>query len=139
MRIRLFKAYPSNNYVAISENQRKAVPAGRVYRAYNAIAYQDFPFSPNKEDFFLWIGKIWPGKGLHSAIEVARRADLKLKIAGRPHPSHLEYFQNLMERVDGQRSNTWARCLMKRGSIYTKEPELCSFLSSGTNLLAWSW
>lgn len=103
LRIRLFKAYPSNNYVAISENQRKAVPAGRVYRVYNAIAYQDFPFSPDKEDFFLWIGKIWPGKGLHSAIEVARRADLKLRIAGRPHPSHLEYFQNLMERVDGQK------------------------------------
>jgi glycosyltransferase involved in cell wall biosynthesis len=37
-------------------------------------------FSP--EDYFCWVGRVAPSKGLHIAMDVAEKLNLKLKIAG---------------------------------------------------------
>ena len=42
----------------------------------------DFPFSAEKEDYFLFIGRLITRKGPHVASEVCRRLGYKLKMAG---------------------------------------------------------
>ena len=44
---------------------------------------EDFEFTPEeKKDYFLFLGRCYPGKGIHIAYEVASKTGIKLKIAG---------------------------------------------------------
>lgn len=70
--------------VAISERQRELkaeLPWASVI--YNGIPVQDYPFSENKEDFALFLGRMNPDKGVHLAIEATRAAGMRLIIAGK--------------------------------------------------------
>ena len=50
----------------------------------NGIELSDFPFSPTPaaDDHAFWMGRIVPEKGLHLAIDAARRAGVRLEFAG---------------------------------------------------------
>jgi glycosyltransferase involved in cell wall biosynthesis len=59
-----------------------------------------------KDDFALAIGRICPEKGFHFALDAARKAGLKLLLAGQvfPYESHLKYFENeIVPRLDRKR------------------------------------
>jgi glycosyltransferase involved in cell wall biosynthesis len=60
----------------------------------NGIAVDDFPFSTEREDYLLWLGRICEEKAPHLAIGVARKARLPLVLAGRVYPFsyHRKYF-----------------------------------------------
>lgn len=56
----------------------------------------DFTYSDQKEDYFLFLGRVYPGKGVEIAIDVTKRLGKKLIIAGQTDgsikfPSHVEY------------------------------------------------
>jgi len=56
--------------------------------------------------FALFLGRICPEKGVHLAIEAAKRADVPLIIAGTvyPYPEHLDYFRREIEpHLDSER------------------------------------
>ena len=62
----------------------------------NGIAIEEFPFTAVKQNYLVWLGRICEEKGLHIAVEVAKRAGLPLVIMG---PSYLyerdkEYFDS---------------------------------------------
>ena len=42
----------------------------------------DFEYSEEKEDYFLFLGRVYEGKGIHIAIQVAKELGVKLKVAG---------------------------------------------------------
>lgn len=43
----------------------------------------DFDYTPAvKEDYFLYLGRVYEGKGVHVAVQVAQETGIKLKIAG---------------------------------------------------------
>lgn len=48
----------------------------------NYFDNEDFTYNENKEDYFLFLGRVYEGKGIHIAIQVAERLGLKLKVAG---------------------------------------------------------
>ena len=48
----------------------------------NYFNLNDFEFKEEKEDYFLFIGRVYEGKGVHIAIDVALKTGIKLKIAG---------------------------------------------------------
>lgn len=48
----------------------------------NGIQISDFDFSENKKDYYFWMGRIAPEKGLDDAIEFAKRTNSRLIIAG---------------------------------------------------------
>ncbi len=77
--------YGNNIFVALSEAQRriyeqKGYTIGEVI--YNGIDVNSFPFSSEKEDYLLSLGRIAPEKGQDTAIEVAKSLGMDLIIAG---------------------------------------------------------
>jgi glycosyltransferase involved in cell wall biosynthesis len=62
---------------------------------------EDFTFDPaNKEDYFLYVGRVYDGKGVHIAIQVTEAIGARLKIAGqgslesmgyKTPPPHVEF------------------------------------------------
>jgi glycosyltransferase involved in cell wall biosynthesis len=70
----------------------------------------DFDFDPDsKEDYFLYVGRVYDGKGVHIAIQAAEAAGVRLKIAGqgsldsmgyKTTPSHVEFvgYANVEQR-----------------------------------------
>ena len=61
----------------------------------------DFTFAPEtKEDYCLFLGRVYEGKGIHVAIQATERAGMKLKVAGqnsleacgyKETPKHVEF------------------------------------------------
>ena len=47
----------------------------------------EFKDTHEKDDYFLFLGRVFEGKGVHIAIDVARQLDIKLKIAGQKDPN----------------------------------------------------
>ena len=62
----------------------------------NYFDVEDFDFNPKKEDYFLYLGRVYNGKGVDIAIQATERAGVKLIIAGQKEegyklPDHVEY------------------------------------------------
>ena len=62
----------------------------------NYFDVEDFEFNPHKEDYFLYLGRVYSGKGVDVAIQATERAGVKLVIAGQKEegyklPDHVEY------------------------------------------------
>jgi glycosyltransferase involved in cell wall biosynthesis len=65
----------------------------------NGINVSKFPFTPEKHDYLLWMGRICEEKGPHLAIEVAQKAGLPLVLAGQVYPfSYHQLFYNAKVR-----------------------------------------
>ena len=72
----------------------------------NGVEIADPPRRHAKRDFALLLSRICPEKGIHVAIDAAKRADLSLLIGGEvfPYPAHRQYFEEeVLPRLDGRR------------------------------------
>jgi glycosyltransferase involved in cell wall biosynthesis len=70
--------------------------------AYNGIDPGEFSFSDKPGDYLVFLGRFHPEKGTDLAIEVAKRAGVRLKIAAIPHDER--YFREYVEpHIDGDR------------------------------------
>ena len=96
--------------VAISESARRQelekFPLNFIDVVYHGIDFKNCPPPAPAEDFFIWVGRIVPEKGLDLAIKAARQAKVPLVIAGIVDlniPEAQRYFQEEIEpEVDGQ-------------------------------------
>jgi glycosyltransferase involved in cell wall biosynthesis len=91
---RLFIDSRKIHFVSISKFQQKCLPglnyAGNVY---NAIELESFPFSEEKEDFLLWLGRFNEDKAPHLACEAAKILKKKLVLIGKlREEKEKEYF-----------------------------------------------
>jgi glycosyltransferase involved in cell wall biosynthesis len=88
-------------YCSISNADRDP---GLEYLAttYNGIDPSQFTFKDKPGEYLCFLGRFHPEKGAHLAIEVARRAGMRLKIAAIPQDE--AYFHELIEpQIDGDR------------------------------------
>jgi glycosyltransferase involved in cell wall biosynthesis len=70
--------------VAISEAQRVRAPSiPWLTTIHNGIPVDEYPFSAQKQDFALFLGRMSPEKGAHLAIEAARAARIPLVVAAK--------------------------------------------------------
>jgi glycosyltransferase involved in cell wall biosynthesis len=114
--------------VALSAYQRDAAPpeAGRPEVVPNPLRMDEWPFSAEKEDFVLWIGRMSPDKGPHRAIDAARRAEVPLVLAGPVQPGQEEFFAAEIEphvdddavRYIGEADATTKRDLYRRARAF---------------------
>ncbi|HUX87179.1 MAG TPA: glycosyltransferase family 4 protein [Chloroflexota bacterium] len=96
-------------YNAISESARNGFPDFRYLGVvYNGIDVASFPFSDQKDDYLLFLGRISAEKGTHFAIDVAQATGRRLIIAGKIDRVDREYYeQQIAPRIDGSQIVLW--------------------------------
>jgi glycosyltransferase involved in cell wall biosynthesis len=79
------KNIPQIHLISISNSQRKPLPnlnwTGTVY---NGIDIKKFKFNSKPENYWVAAGRFVPEKGIDLAIKIAKKAKIKLKLAGGP-------------------------------------------------------
>ena len=95
------------NLVAISRAQQATVAGvewrGVVHNAVDPAQYRPVTERAEKEDYLVQLARITPDKGQHIAIEVAKRLDMKLILAGKVDGGAEEYFAKTIEPNLGDR------------------------------------
>jgi glycosyltransferase involved in cell wall biosynthesis len=77
------------------------MPKMRTIR--HGIDLSQYLFVEHKQSYLSFIGRIAPIKGTHTAIEVAKRTGIPLKIAGDVQPMYREYFESKIKpEIDGK-------------------------------------
>lgn len=104
-RLKMFDLHNKTTHACfISKSQRRLCPVKfpRNWVAYNGIDLSLYPFSRKAKDHFIWIARIDPYKGIENAILAAKKAGVKLFLAGRLDPGRKEYFK---EKIKPHLSN----------------------------------
>ena len=96
--------YPDVQYVAVGRWLAAREPMARLNVVHHGIPMNDYVFSAAKEEYVAFLGRMAPCKGPHLAIEVARRAGVRLKLAGEIQPIFREYWDTrIAPFIDGRR------------------------------------
>jgi glycosyltransferase involved in cell wall biosynthesis len=103
---RLFHAISDEIYFnSVSDSQRSGCPElNYVGTVYNAVQVGTYPFREQKDDYALFLGRICEDKGVHNAIDIARRAGVPLRMAGKVDPGadSLYFEERIKPRIDGE-------------------------------------
>ncbi len=100
----LYRAFADMPLVSISNAQRAPLPfahwAGTVY---HGLAAEVCPFNPApRGGYVAFLGRASPEKGLERAIEIARRAGVRLRIAAKVDRADDDYFRERIKPQLGQ-------------------------------------
>lgn len=91
---RVLRAYRQMNFVSISHSQQSYLPElNWVGTVHHSVDVDAFPFYPEPGDYLAFVGRISPEKRPDRAIEVAKLANIPLKIAAKIDPADREYFE----------------------------------------------
>lgn len=84
---------PPDGLVAISENQASTHPDVPWSIVHNGLTLTDAPFERRRGDSLCFVGRVAPEKGIVEAMEIARLAGRRLRIAAKVAPAgpELEY------------------------------------------------
>jgi glycosyltransferase involved in cell wall biosynthesis len=98
--IKLWSRYPDAPFVAISEEQARLLAGLTVVgTVLHGIDTDNFVFREQPEDYLLFLGRFTEGKGVLQAIEIARRAGMRLILAA----AEDEYYrERVAPHVDGR-------------------------------------
>ena len=134
--VRLWSRYPEAPFVAISKEQacllRGANVVGTVLHGIDTDAFE---FRETPDDYLLFLGRFTAGKGVLQAIEVARRASMKLILVA---AEDAYYREAVAPHVDGTQSSTSARPITRPRFGSTAAPERCSTRCRRASHSAWS-
>jgi glycosyltransferase involved in cell wall biosynthesis len=93
----IYRAFPHMPLVSISDHQRLPVPPvnwrGTVYHGLPETQYHE---GAGEGGYLAFLGRICPDKGPVEAIEIARRAGMKLKLAAKIDPVDQVYFDTVV-------------------------------------------
>ena len=97
-RLKMFGLHKKTSYGCfISKSQRDLCPVKFPPKlssvVYNGIDIAHLKFNEKPKDYFVWIARIDPYKGIENAIEAAERTGVKLLLAGRLDPARKDYFK----------------------------------------------
>ncbi len=119
-------------YVSIS-NADRSPELSYIATVYHGIDIENFTFQETPEDYLLFFGRIHPDKGTREAIEIAKKAQKKIVLAGIIQDQ--DYFRREVEPfIDGdrveyigaagpeKRNELLGRCLALLHPIQFEEP-----------------
>ena len=93
-----YRAFPEMKLVSISDNQRLPIAGSNfVDTVYHGLPPTLIPAGDGAGDYLAFIGRISPEKRPDRAIEIAKRAGLKLKIAAKVDRADAAYFAEAIE------------------------------------------
>ncbi len=95
---------PRVGLVSLSLSQRKPAPnLPWVANCANGLDVAAYPLRRERGDYLLYLGRLSPDKGAHRAIEIARRAGLPIKLAGKKRePAEEKYFDEAVRPLLGE-------------------------------------
>jgi glycosyltransferase involved in cell wall biosynthesis len=95
----VYRMFPTVPLVSISDSQRKPLPdvgwAATVYHGMPETLLT--PVAGGSRDYFAFLGRISPEKGIERAIQIAGRCGVKLKVAAKVDKADAEYFKQSVE------------------------------------------
>jgi glycosyltransferase involved in cell wall biosynthesis len=95
--------FPAVEFVCISDFQKEREPLKQIRTIHHGIDLDAYHLQTKKSGYLSFLGRIAPVKGIHHAIEIAKRSGIPLKIAGEIQPMHREYFDSCVRpHVDGK-------------------------------------
>jgi glycosyltransferase involved in cell wall biosynthesis len=95
--------YPDVQYVSISDAQARLESMPKLRTIHHGIDLSLYRLVEKKQQYLSFIGRIAPIKGTHTAIDVAQRTGIPLKIAGEVQPAYREYFERkIRPQIDGK-------------------------------------
>jgi glycosyltransferase involved in cell wall biosynthesis len=99
-----YAGFPNVEFVSISNFQReKEELLKRIRTIHHGIDLSSYNLQTKKSGYLSFLGRIAPIKGIHSAIEIAKRSGIPLKIAGEVQPIYREYFESRIKpHLDGK-------------------------------------
>jgi glycosyltransferase involved in cell wall biosynthesis len=98
-----YSHYPDANYVTISDFQRRREKMPNLRTIHHGIDLSCYRFSPQKQQYLSFLGRLAPIKGPHLAIAVAKETGIPLKIAGEIQPIFRDYFETeIKPHLDGR-------------------------------------
>jgi len=96
----IYRAFPHMPLVSISDHQRKPVPpVNWMGTVYHGLPERQFHEGEGKGNYLAFLGRICPDKGPLEAIEIARLAGMKLKLAAKVDPVDQAYFDQAVAPV----------------------------------------
>ena len=93
----LYKEFSEIPLVSVSDAQRKPLSwANWIGTVYHGLPLHQFPFQPKTGSYLAFLGRISPEKKVDTAIAVAKRVGLPLKIAAKVDRVDREYYQSII-------------------------------------------
>lgn len=90
----MYNRFKKCNLVSISNSQRKPLPSlNYVATVYNGIDIKNFDFNERPKDYFAFLGRMSSEKGPVQAIQIAKKAGVKLKMAAKVDAVDVDFFQ----------------------------------------------
>jgi glycosyltransferase involved in cell wall biosynthesis len=104
--VRVLRCFPAVPLIAVSNAQRATAPQikykGTIYPGVD-LRLLPFRARPASPPYLAFLGRLTHSKGAHVAIEVARRAGIPVKLAGRVKPQDRPYFEDrIRPELDGR-------------------------------------
>jgi glycosyltransferase involved in cell wall biosynthesis len=94
----LFSEYCDVPLVSICHDQRRPIPdANWQATVYHGLPRNLHSFRERPGEYLAFLGRISPEKRVDRAIEIARRAGMRLKIAAKIYPEERAYFHETVE------------------------------------------
>jgi glycosyltransferase involved in cell wall biosynthesis len=81
-------------FVSISNFQKEKESLRKIRTIHHGIDLSRYRLQTKKAEYLSFLGRIAPMKGLHNAIEIAKRSGIPLKIGGEVQPMFREYFES---------------------------------------------
>ena len=104
----LYEEFRDMPLVSISDSQRRPLPRARwVGTVYHGLSPEVCPFNPAprgyRGPYLAFLGRVSPEKGLDRAIEIARRANMRLRIAAKVDDADEDYFrERILPLIDSR-------------------------------------
>ena len=98
----VFGAYPWWHHALSAAASLTFPTPGQLPPIHHGIDVASYPFSERSSGYLLYLGRISPEKGVEYAIEIARRADRELVIAGVVQARTAAYGERILSMVDGR-------------------------------------
>ncbi|MDX2228991.1 MAG: glycosyltransferase family 4 protein [Leptolyngbyaceae cyanobacterium bins.349] len=103
---RMFTHARRQPFISISDSQREPrLGLNYVATVYNGVDTSSYTFYPKPSDppYLAFLGRLSPEKGPHLAIEIAKRTNSVLKMAGKIDVVDVEYYETQIKpHIDGE-------------------------------------
>lgn len=101
--LNILKKYKNLNFLSVSRELQSLLPflnwIGNIHHGINSDL---FTFNDRPGDYFLFLGRVSPQKGPHIAIEIAKKLNTKLILAGKMVDSDRDYLEKyILPEIDG--------------------------------------